>query len=402
MSLDSALNSLFTTRSADLQGGSIFDIPLFGGGLSAVNNKSAMTLSAFYNGVDQLSNDIAKLPKGVFRKENDSRFAVSEHPVNYLMAVAPNEMMTAFDFWKIVVVSVILKGNAYARIVRNKTTGAQTAWIFLDKSDVEVIRMQDKLYYRHKGEVIDSADILHIKGMSYDGIIGIPIVTFAARQLGVSLEAQEYGATVYKDRGLGYGVIEADGDVNPVNKKAIEEGFVSKMSQKSPFKVPMLDNGMKYKSITISPAEAQFLETNKNGVIEVARWLNINPYKLKELGNSNFSNMQQMSIEHVQDSLLPWIVRIEQEVTRKVFTDQEKMTLYVKLNEKFLLRGDLAARSQYYKDMIFASVMPPNEVRALEDLNPIEGLGEPLIAVNMQPLSVAKNAAQQNLNSTKK
>lgn len=402
MSLDTALLNLFTTRSASNSGGSFFDLPFFGGAMASVNANAAMTLSSFFNGVDQISNDIAKLPKGVFRKEGEKRFPQSDHAVNYLMAVAPNEMMTAFDFWKIVVISVILKGSGFARILRNKDTGAQEAWIFIKKDEVQVIRHSNKLYYKYKGELIDSADMLHFKGFSFDGINTVGIVTFAAKQLGISLEAQEYGVTIYKDRGLGYGVIEAENDVTVPNKKAIEEGFVSKMSQKSPFKVPMLDNGMKYKSISISPAEAQFLETNKNGVIEVARWLNINPYKLKDLSNSNYSNMQQMSIEHVQDSLLPWIVRIEQELTSKVFTTAEKATFYVKLNEKFLLRGDLAARSRYYKDMIFTTAMTPNEVRALEDLNPINGLDEPLIAVNMQPLSVAKNAAQQQLKNNPK
>jgi HK97 family phage portal protein len=400
MSIDRAFSNLFATRSTASGNESFFDMPFFGGGSAAVTSKSAMTLSAFYNGVDQLSNDIAKLPKGIFRKEGENRFAMPEHPVNYLMAVAPNEMMTSFDFWKVVMISVILKGNAFAKINRNSYTGAQESWIFLDHGDVQVKRVGDKLYYTYKGKLIDSDDMLHFKGLSYDGIVGIPIVTFAAKQIGVSLEAQDYASTVYKDRGLGYGVIESDQDVTGPNKKAIEDGFVSKMSQKNAFKVPMLDSGMKYKSITITPAEAQFLETNKNGVIEVARWLNINPSKLKDNSNAAYSSMQQMAIEHVQDSLLPWISRVEQELARKIFTDKEKLTYYVKLNEKFLLRGDLAARSAYYKDMIYASVFSPNEVRALEDMNPIDGLDEPLRPVNMQTISIA-NAAGKIENNTK-
>jgi len=103
----------------------------------------------------------------------------------------------------------------------------------------------------------------------------IPSVTFAAKQLGITIDAQTYQQEVYKDRGLGYGVIESDKAVEANNKKAIENGFSEKMASDNKFKVPMLDEGMKYKSITISPAEAQFLETNNAGVLEVSRWLNI-------------------------------------------------------------------------------------------------------------------------------
>jgi HK97 family phage portal protein len=198
---------------------------------------------------------------------------------------------------------------------------------------------------------------------------------------------------------LGYGVIESDLGVDPNNKKLIEEGFAAKMAQKNKFKVPMLDSGMKYKSITVTPAEAQFLESNKNGVIEVCRWLNIAPHKLKVLDNANFSNIQHQSIEHVQDSLLPWIMRLEQETSRKVFSDNEKKVeqVYIKFNEKVLLRGDLEARKNFYVSLVYAGVMTRNEARALEDLNPMEGLDEMLQPVNMQALSMANELMQQQI-----
>jgi HK97 family phage portal protein len=202
---------------------------------------------------------------------------------------------------------------------------------------------------------------------------------------------------VYKDRGLGYGVIESDLSVTGPNKKMIEDGFSTKMAGSNKFKVPMLDEGMKYKSISISPGEAQFLETNKNGVLEICRWLNIAPHKLKELGNANYSNIQQQSIEHVQDSILPWIIRFEQELSKKIFTDQEKETLYVKFNEKSLLRGDLEARKNYFTAMVYAGIMTRNEARGYEDMNPIDGLDEILQPVNMQGVTIA-NQKNENQN----
>ena len=405
MSLSAAFQMTFATRSttSKLVSGGGFGWLGFGGSsvdATLANSKTSFTLPAFYNGVEQLSNDIAKLPKSVKRKNGANREDYSEHPVNYLISNEPNSMMTAFDFWKLIVVRMIIKGNAYVEIIRNNVSGKIESFIHLDCADgghVNVFEKDNKLYYTYKGRTILSEDMLHYKAFSFDGKIGVSVIAFAAKQLGISIDAQNYQSTVYKDLGIGYGVIESDADVTPDNKRAIENGFTAKMSNQDKFKVPMLDNGMKYKSISVSPAEAQFLESNKNGVLEVCRWLNIAPHKLKVLDNSNFSNIQHQSIEHVQDSLLPWILRLEQETARKVFTDAEKKFAYIKFNEKVLLRGDMEARKNFYTSMVYAGVMSRNEARALEDMNPITGLDEILQPVNMQALSMANELLQQQI-----
>lgn len=347
---------------------------------------SALTLSAFYNAVDQISNDIAKLPKSVFKKVGDHRERYTDHPLNYLISTEPSSLMTAFNFWKAVGLQVILKGNCYVRIHRN-SMGVEEKLIIQEGYNVDVKRIDDELFYVIEGEVFLSSDILHFIAFSIDGIMGIPVIKWAAYNLGVNLDAQKYASTIYNDRGIGYGVIESDKQVHADNKKSISEGFTKKMAEKNKFKVPVLDEGLKYKSISVTPEEAQFLETNKYSVTEVARWLNIAPHKLKDLTNANYSNIQAQSIEHVQDSLLPWITRIEQELNRKMFARESSESLYVKFNEKVLLRGDLQARQSYYSAMVYAGIMTRNEVRALEDLNPIEGLDEPLTPVNMELLS---------------
>jgi HK97 family phage portal protein len=400
--IDRAVSN-FMQRSTTSSAPSFLDFVGFNTGTISVGGKTPFTLAAFYNGVDQISNDIAKLPKSVYIKEKLNRFPFPEHPVNTLLSSSPNEMMSAFDFWKLVVVLMIYRGNCYVRIYKNAISGKQEKWIILgtENESVEVLEKDHKLFYRYKGETISGADIMHFKGFSFDGKIGIGIVTFAANQLGIALNAQEYTKTVYEDRGIGYGVIESDKDVAAANKQAIEAGFASKMAQKSKFKVPLLDAGMKYKSININPAEAQLLETRKDVVIEVARWLNLAPYKLKDLTGANYSNMYQLSIEHVQDSLLPWITRIEQEVVRKAISDKEKATIYIKFNEKYLLRGDLEARKNFYSTMVYSGIITRNEARALEDMNPIEGLSEPLQPVNMQALSIANEIIKNQENGSK-
>lgn len=382
-------DGVFTTNDPPNAGKGILDFLGFGSGKGTVATaKSALTLSAFYNGVDQISNDVAKLPKAVYIKDGDSRNTLNSHPVNYLISMQPNEMMTAFDFWKVIVVLVIIKGNAFVRIVRNRVTGDVEQLLLLDNGDVEIIKdkKNHKVFYKVKEDTLHSADILHFKAWTFDGITGVSVIRFAARNLGVNLDGQEYISSIYKDRGIGYGVIESDQVVTAGNKKAVEDGFSAKMSSGDKFRVPMLDSGLTYKSITVTPAEAQFLETNKHGILEVARWLNIAPHKLKVLDNANFSNVYQQSIEHVQDSILPWLTRIEMELDVKFF-GKDYPDLYVKFNERMLLRGDLDSKRNYYSTMVYTGAMTRNEVRALEDLNPLEGLDEPLTPVNMELLS---------------
>ena len=409
MSLDQAFIDMFATRSTtngQLSNGFGGLSWLIGGGTSAgtrANTKTAFTLSAFYNGVDQLSNDMAKLPKFVFKKNGDSREKYTAHPVNALISQAPNSLMNAFDFWKIIEISAIIKGNGFAEIVRNSFTGFPEELFYLDHDDVKVFIKDRKLSYEYKGRKIAPENMLHFKGFSFDGLMGIGIVTFAAKQLGITIDAQTYQQEVYKDRGLGYGVIESDLSVNATNKKALEDGFVTKMSSGNKFRVPMLDEGMKYKPISISPGEAQFLETNNAGVLEVCRWLNIAPHKLKDITSGTYSNIYQQSIEHVQDSMMPRVISREQEINKKLFTNSEKENLYSKFNISVLLRGDLQMKQQFYTAMVYSGIYTRNEVRALEDMNPIDGLDEILQPVNMQALSIANELIknQNNGNSSK-
>lgn len=374
---------------------------IFNTSQTVATDKTALTLPAFYNAIDILSDDIAKLPKGVYKRSTNKREAQPTHKVNQLISTRPHPKMSAFTFWKTKEILTLLKGNCFAEIVRNASTGEQLYYAIRENEKVEIFETEDKLYYVYdKTRTISQDDMLHFIGFSLDGKVGIGVITWAAMQLGVSLENQKYGETVFKNRGLTYGVIESDNRVDDPNKKLLADGFNAKMSTQDPHQVAVLDEGMKYKQIAISPAEAQFLETNKNGVIEVCRWLNIAPHLLKDLGNANYSNIYQQSIEHVQISVLPRVVKIEQELNYKLFNSKEQGTYYIKFNINALLRGDLQSKAAYYTSMVYAGIYTRNEIRELEDINPLEGLDEPLQPVNMQAASTATELQKQQANGT--
>lgn len=361
----------------------------FGGGnsKSIATAKTSLTLSAFFNGVDQLSTDIAKMPKAIYRKTDRVREKLHTHPANYLIATAPNEIMTAFDFWRVIVLLMVFKGNAYARIYRNKETGEEEFFDILDNEKVDVKKAGHKLTYAVDGEQINSADILHFKFFTLNGLVGVSLLTFSAVNMGVQLDAQEYGAEMYSKRGMGYAVIESDSEVKNENKQKIVEGFKARMNESGAFKVAALDFGLKYKPISITPAEAQFLETGRFSIEDVARWLNMPLHKLKSLTNANFNTLEQQNMQYVVDCLMGWTANIEAELNRKLFPKNHLTDDYVKFNEKVFLRGDLKSQAEFYTKMVYAGIYDRNEIRELEDRNPREGLDEILTPVNMELMS---------------
>lgn len=361
----------------------------FGGGnsKSIATAKTSLTLSAFFNGVDQLSTDIAKMPKAIYRKTDRVREKLHTHPANYLIATAPNEIMTAFDFWRVIVLLMLLKGEAFVKIYRNATTGEEEFFEILDNEKVDVKKTDHKLIYAISGKQINSADILHFKGFTLNGIRGISVISFAAANLGVQLDAHNYGAEMYSKRGMGYGVIESDSEVKNENKEKIVSGFKARMNEPGAFRVAALDFGLKYKSIGITPAEAQFLETGRFSIEDIARWLNMPVHKLKSLTNANFNTLEQQNMQYVVDCLMGWTAKIEAELNRKLFPKNHPTDDYVKFNEKVFLRGDLKSQAEFYTKMVYAGIYDRNEIRALEDLNPREGLDEILTPVNMELMS---------------
>ena len=374
----------FDTDSVPSGFGSFFG--LSGNSRSVATPSNSLTLSAFFNGVDQLSKDIAKMPKSVYRKQNDKREKLTSHPANYLISVAPNELMTAFDFWRVIVLYMILKGEAIVKIHRHSYTGKEEFFEILDSEEVDVKKSGFTLVYTHKGETMSSADVLHFKFFTLTGIRGISLIKFAAHNLGYQLDAQDYAADVYSNRGLSYGVLESDKEVTNDNKKLIVEGFKSRMNEKGAVKVAALDFGLKYKSISITPAEAQFLESGKFSIEDVARWLNMPVHKLKSLQDANFSTLEQQNIQYVVDCLMGWVLNLENELNRKLFPKESEYDDYVKFSEKGFLRGDSKSQAERYVQLIYSGVMSRNEVRALEDLNPVEGLDDYLTPVNYELL----------------
>ncbi|TVZ55607.1 HK97 family phage portal protein [Lutibacter sp. Hel_I_33_5] len=395
MIVDALQQNYLQTRSAQPVSSGGFLGNFFGGGAvtkngTVVNNNSALTLSAFYNGITILSNDYAKLPKSVIVKADNNRTPDSKHVVNNLIGTRPNQYMSAFNYDSIMMQCAILKGNAYSEIVRNKFTGKIESRQFINenKTPVTVKEFEEKLFYHFNNRVVPAENMEHIIGFSDNGITGIGVVAYAAKSLSVPLKSQEFAEEYYRSKGIGVGVITNAVPIKDDAKIRYAKAVSDQLSSANPFKVAVLDQAGSFQHVKLTPQESMFLETNKHAIEEVARWLNIPSHKLKSTENSNYSNMESQNIDHTSNSVLPWSIKFRQEQNEKLFTAKEKANGYrIHHNSNSLLEADKKTQAMWFSTLVYSGAMTRNEVRNLLDMNSLAGLDEPLTPVNMETMA---------------
>jgi len=350
---------------------------------AVVNETTALTLSAFFNGIDLIGNDIAKLGKGIFKKDGDKRTRLTDHPLDYLLSKEPNFLQSGFMFHKMIPIIAILKGNFYAGIDRNSNTGDPIGFDVWNPDEVEVRQFNKKLFYKFKGKTYLAADVIHIPGFSLNGITGISVIKMAAKSLGVALSSQEFSAEYYESKGVGSGIITSPRDLNKTAKGKVSKAVSDVMTTVSAWHIPVLDEGMTFTPLKITAQEANFLATNKHAVEECARWLNLPLHKLKSLDHATNNNIEHQSIEHVGDSILPWVLRTEQEFDRKIFSFSEKLTHFYKYNIQSLLRADTKTQTDHLSKMVLTGIYTVNEARKLQDMDPVDDGDTRLTPVNV-------------------
>ena len=377
---------------------------LMGGSSSGkrVTERTAMQMTAVYSCVRILSETLASLPLHIYEvTETNSKKAIS-HPLYTLLHDEPNTEMTSFIFRETLMTHLLLWGNAYAQIIRNGK-GEVLGLYPLMPDRMKVDRDErGQLYYEYlvsdsdantkeRGVVrLDPSDILHIPGLGFDGLVGYSPIAMAKNAIGMAIATEEYGAAFFANGATPSGILEHPGVVK--NPEAMRESWSKGFSGSNSHKVAILEEGMKYTPISIAPNEAQFLETRKFQLNEIARIFRVPPHMVGDLEKSSFSNIEQQSLEFVKYTLDPWVTRFEQAMTRRLLTADEKKKFYIKFNVDGLLRGDYQSRMNGYATARQNGWMSANDIRTLENLDLIsdeEGGNLYLINGNMLPL---KNA----------
>lgn len=376
MSLNGAFGEMFATQKRSTSSTSYFGgfgnfFSSGNGSFSSMPYKKALTLTAVFNAIEQISNDIAKIPFSVNQKVGNNRESQPNHPAHRLISYAPNSLMTTFIFRKTMAISLLTRGNALAKIVYD-STGNPIETIFIDWDKVIDIRIKngEKVFDVTGYGTLLASEVLHWMHFTLNGVVGVAPITYGAQQLGLAIEVQTYSATNFENKGVRQGVIEGEKQLNPAAKEMITSGVKAALAQKDATRVAVLDEGMKWKGITITPQELQIIETAKFTVEEIARIFNIAPHKIKSLQQSTNNNIEQQSLDHVSDTIQPYITNIEQEYAKKLFTQKELLAgFYVRGNMKVLLRADIKSQAQWISAMIYCGVMTRNEARQLEDMN---------------------------------
>lgn len=360
-----------------------------------VNERSAMQMTAVYSCVRILSEAVASLPVHIY-KYNDSggKEKALDHPLYFLLHDEPNPEMTSFAFRETLMTHLLLWGNAYAQIIRNGKNEIIGLYPLMpDRMTVDRDE-NGKLYYEYqlssddahtmKGStvVLQPKDVLHIPGLGFDGLVGYSPIAMAKNAIGLAIAAEEYGSKFYANGAAPSGVLEHPGVLKDPGK--VRESWNATFGgSANSNKVAVLEEGMKYTPISISPNEAQFLETRKFQINEIARIFRVPPHMVGDLEKSSFSNIEQQSLEFVKYTLDPWVSRWEQNMKRSLLTAEEKPTYFIKFNVDGLLRGDYQSRMNGYAIGRQNGWMSANDIRELENLDRIPAeLGGDLYLIN--------------------
>jgi len=356
---------------------------LFGGSSSGknVNERSAMQMTAVYACVRILSEAIAGLPLHLYRYGKDgNKEKAMDHALYRLLHDEPNPEMTSFIFRETLMTHLLLWGNAYAQIIRNGK-GEVIALYPLMPNRMKVDRDKaGNLYYEYTRSSDDAAtmngstvilkqtDILHIPGLGFDGLVGYSPIAMARNAIGLAMATEEYGAKFFANGAQPGGVLEHPGIIKDPARVRESWNSVYQGSGNS-HRIAVLEEGMKYTPIGIAPNEAQFLETRKFQIDEIARIFRVPPHMVGDLEKSSFSNIEQQSLEFVKYTLDPWVIRWEQNLAKALFSEEEKKDYFFKFNVDGLLRGDYVSRMNGYAVGIQNGFMSPNDVRSLENMD---------------------------------
>ncbi len=369
----------------------------------SVNERSAMQMTAVYSCVRVLSEAIAGLPLHLYRyTDTGGKEKATDKPLYFLLHDEPNTEMTSFIFRETLMTHLLLWGNAYAQIIRNGK--GEVVALYPLMPDRMTVDRDDKgrLYYEYRKSSDDAntmkdgtvklqpSDVLHIPGLGFDGLVGYSPIAMAKNAIGLAISAEEYGSKFFANGATPSGVLESPGTVK--DPDALRESWSKGFSGSNAHKVAVLEEGLKYSSISISPNEAQFLETRKFQIDEIARIFRVPPHMVGDLEKSSFSNIEQQSLEFVKYTLEPWLIRWEQAIQRSLLSADEKSMYFVKFNVDGLLRGDYASRMNGYATARQNGWMSANDIRELENLDKIpaeEGGDLYLINGNMTKLKDA-------------
>ena len=338
---------------------------------ASINVDQAMSVSVVYACIHRIASTIAQIHKSVHRRINDNTERV-EHNVSQLINSAPNEMQTAYDFWETYIADIFLYGKAYAVILRDPRTTEVVSLQRLPPPEVEVkIVAGVKVFTHHDNEYL-SQDMLCVKNM-----YGISIIEQHRDIIGLAKAAQDYAAEFFGSSGNMTGFLSSR---EPLRKEQIDVVRESFNNSGDRLGTKLLPFGFDYTRVSVDPDKAQMSDQRDFQNQEICRVFGVPPSLVGVQSNVTYSNTEQQAIQFAKYTIVPWVKRIQQEVDIKLLKREEN--LFCKFDLSDLLRGDSAARANYYDRLVKAGIMTINEARAAEDMNALDNGDLAMVQIN--------------------
>lgn len=346
-------------------------------GAQVVDEESILSLSAAVSCIRLLSETVGGLPITIKERTNRGSEDAKDHQATPLLKLKANRYMDALSWRKLVMVDALTQGNHYSYIERDDRA-RPVALVPIRPDKVTVKHDGDTVVYVYtngKGgeKVINQDDVFHYKYLSLNGIVGVSPIEYFANGFGVGLSAQKTRKDFYDNGAHLDGILKVEGKIDDERVKNLKANWNSNYGGSGKSRTAILGSGDDYMQLGLKPEEAQYLSSQKYDKIEIATMYRVPPHMINEISEAKYSSTEQMSIEFVKYSLMPLIQAFEMEVNTKLLRESQKDFQYCKINVNGLLRGDMKARSEFYHVMKLDGNFSTNDIRALEDMNPIEG-----------------------------
>jgi HK97 family phage portal protein len=365
----------------------------------SVNEGNALTYAAVWRAVSLISSQAASLPLILYKRlPNGGKERFTSHQTYRLLHDEPNPEMSSMVMRETMTAHCLTWGNCFAEIERDVLGRPIALWPLLPNM-VRPYRDQAKrLFYSASAPGvpdvdIPAADMIHVHGLGFDGLLGYSVIHMARESLGLGLAAQKFGATFFGNGSTFGGVLQHPKTlVGTARENIIKSVEARHAGVERAHRFLILEEGMTYQKLGIAPNDAQFLETRQFEITEVARWFGVPPHKLHDLTRATFSNIESENIQFVVDCLQLWLIRWEQELNRKLISRSERNIQFVEHLVEGLLRGDSAARGAFYREMFNIGAVSIDEIRERENLNPIgaaNGGDVHWVPLNMAPSDLA-------------
>lgn len=351
-----------------------------------LSERGAMGLSVVYRCVELISNSVAQLPICIYdhtkrRVDNDLSYIVNERP---------NGTINRYDFIKLLVSSMILRGNAYAIIEREGTTVRGLRYVNPDTVTIRTILSEDtgvvlEKYYQIGGKVYEAVNVLHLVNFTYDGINGVSTLQHALNSLTIAQDSEATARSFFSGGCNLGGTLTVQGALDEKQKKDLGKSWMDALSTHGgrPQGVIVLEGGMEYKPISVNPQEAQLLESRKYNVVDLCRFFGVSPTKVFDLSKSSYSTIEAEALSFLSDTLQPILSKIECELQSKLLSDEQRREWDIKFDTTQLLRTDKGSLASYFSTLFNIGVLSQNEIRSMIDLQPIENGDKHYIQVNL-------------------